>query len=151
MNAAGASYLVFTAGGMSCAIAVSSLREVARDLPFAPVPGVPYGIAGVVNLRGHVLPAIDIACLLGLPAAPRAGMNIIAATGGTFYSLVAEHCGNVVTLAPENLEPLPAAAPQWHLLAHRICRHEGRIMPVVDIEWLVEKIGAAAQGQGNVP
>lgn len=144
-------YLIFTAGGADCAIAVSSVREIARVLPFAPVPSAVRGIAGVVNLRGHVLPALDMPYFMGLEGGRSAAMNIIAVYEGAFYSLQAETCGDVVSVAPENLEPLPDAAPQWHGLARKICRHENRIMPVIDMKRLTEKLGAAAQGRGNAP
>ncbi|MDP2206441.1 MAG: chemotaxis protein CheW [Alphaproteobacteria bacterium] len=151
MNDTAAQYLVFTAGGIACAIAVSAVREVARELPFAPVPAAPRGVAGIVNLRGHVLPALDMACLLEGTASSSAAMNIIADAGGTFYSLLVETCGDVVIFAPEKLEPLPAGAPKWGFAAQKICRHENRIMPVIDMKRLADKIAAAAQRQGSAP
>jgi chemotaxis signal transduction protein len=151
MNERAAEYLIFTAGGIDCMIAVSSVREVARALPFAPVPAAPYGVAGIVNLRGHALPALDMACLLETEAASAPAINIIADASETFYSLLVENCGDVVMFPPEELTPLPATAPKWNLAAQKICRHQNRIMPVIDIKWLIGKIAAAAQGQGNVP
>jgi purine-binding chemotaxis protein CheW len=151
MNDPALQYLVFKAGGIDCAIPVSAVREVARCLPFASVSAAPYGLAGIVNLRGHVLPALDIGCLLEGTASLPAAMNIIAETGGTFYSLLAETCGDVVIFAPEKLELLPDAAPKWRFAAQKICRHENRIMPVIDMKRLAAHIAAAAQGQGNVP
>jgi purine-binding chemotaxis protein CheW len=137
-------YLLFTAGGTDCAVDVAQVREVARYLPFTPVPAAGFGVAGVVNLRGHVLAALDIAALLQAESSAPQSMNIIAAHDGTFYSLLAESCGEVVSLLPENMEPLPPSARQWKFLAQYLCRHRNTLMPVIDIKYLIKNINAPA-------
>lgn len=150
MKTDGTQYLLFTAGETLCAMDVSYVREVARHLPFASVPAAVFGVAGVVNLRGHVLAALDMADMLQNAGAAHPSMNIIAAHAGTFYSLLADRCGDVVTLAPECLEPLPPSARQWTFMAQHLCRYQGQVIPVIDIKFLLKNINAAAQGQGYV-
>ena len=47
---------------------LEQLREVARVSHLRRVPGAPAGVAGLVNLRGEILCALDVRAILGLPA-----------------------------------------------------------------------------------
>lgn len=136
-------YLVFWAGGQKSALAVDAVREVARCLPLTPVPGVPPGIAGVVNLRGHVLTALHTAHLLGLRQPASAAANIIVTFDGRFYSLLADAMGDMMRLPRENIHPLDSAAPQWRGAAAKICRSpQGEVMPLVDMRIILQGLSA---------
>jgi purine-binding chemotaxis protein CheW len=61
-------------------------------LSLTPLPGVPPWIAGLINVRGQILTAIDIRPLLDLPLgrAPAQMLLIVAADRGTEVALVAD-------------------------------------------------------------
>lgn len=144
MQATDDAYLVFWAGGQKSALAVEAVREVARCLPLTPVPGVAPGIAGMVNLRGHVLTALDTAYLLGLRQPASASANIIVTCDGRFYSLLADAMGDMIRLPRENIHPLDPAAPQWRGAAAKICRSpQGEVMPIVDMRIILQGLSAS--------
>lgn len=58
-----AQYLAFTLGNATYGFPVQSVREVVEYPAVYTVPRVPEHVRGVVNLRGEVLPVIDLACL----------------------------------------------------------------------------------------
>jgi purine-binding chemotaxis protein CheW len=54
------------AGGEHYALPVTEVLEIAEIGQVTPVPGAPPGVLGVRNLRGQVVPVIDLATMLGL-------------------------------------------------------------------------------------
>lgn len=142
----GTAFLLLHAGGQRCALPAAAVREVTRALPLAFIPGAPAGVAGVVNLRGHLLTALDTAGLLGLPAMPVAGANVIVVQDGTFYSLLADKRGEMVQLPPEAFEPLPPDARLWAGAAAGICRSGDEILPLLDLGRICRRLNAETTG-----
>jgi purine-binding chemotaxis protein CheW len=60
-------YLTFFVHGEEYAIEILRVREVTEALPVTRVPSVPLAIRGVVNVRGSVVPIIDLAVRFGWP------------------------------------------------------------------------------------
>jgi len=54
---------------LSCALPLSSVREVQRAVEITALPGAPRVIEGVVDLRGTIVPVVNVRDRLGLPAA----------------------------------------------------------------------------------
>jgi purine-binding chemotaxis protein CheW len=61
-------YLIILVGGESYGIAVLSVREIIRMQKITPVPHMPETIKGVINLRGRVIPIIDLRMSFGMKA-----------------------------------------------------------------------------------
>ncbi len=67
-------YVVFRVAGERYALPLGTVREVVvPQPPFARVPRVSEAVRGVMNLRGRVLPVVDLAPLVGLPPQALAG------------------------------------------------------------------------------
>lgn len=62
----GQQYLSFRTQGERYALAIDSVREITEYRTMTPVPMMPAFVRGVINLRGHVVPVIDLACRFGL-------------------------------------------------------------------------------------
>ena len=62
-------YLTFQLGGAPFALPIKGIREVVGCLPITEVPGMPLFLRGVMNLRGVVMPVIDLRVRLGLAPA----------------------------------------------------------------------------------
>jgi purine-binding chemotaxis protein CheW len=60
-------YLTFSLSGESYGIEVLKIREITRQQPITPVPQIPSHIKGVINLRGRIIPVIDLRIRSGLP------------------------------------------------------------------------------------
>jgi purine-binding chemotaxis protein CheW len=65
-NGLAGKYLVVLVGGESYGIAVLSVREIIRMQKITPVPHMPESIKGVINLRGRVIPIIDLRMRFGM-------------------------------------------------------------------------------------
>jgi purine-binding chemotaxis protein CheW len=60
--------LIFEVGGRRFGLPAAELREIVRVVALTSLPGVPASIEGVINVRGDLVPVIDLRRALGLPA-----------------------------------------------------------------------------------
>jgi len=63
----GNTYLTFTLGGETFALDIANVREVMDVAPVARIPRMPDFFHGVINLRGNILPVVDLRRILGMP------------------------------------------------------------------------------------
>lgn len=53
-------YLIFSLAGQEYGISISKVKEIMELLPVTPVPHAPFYVKGVINLRGRVIPIVDL-------------------------------------------------------------------------------------------
>jgi purine-binding chemotaxis protein CheW len=101
--------VTFTLDDRSYGIDVTSVQEVLRGLPRTRIPLAPSALAGLINLRGQVLTAIDLREQLALPArsADRDPMLIVIRVDGEPVALLVDSIGSVVDVADDQFEPPP--------------------------------------------
>ena len=101
--------VTFTLGGRWYGVDVSAVQEVLRGLPRTRIPLAPPALAGLINLRGQVLTAVDLRAQLGLP--PREDgtepMLVVTHVDGEPVALLVDSIGAVVDVEPEQFEPPP--------------------------------------------
>ena len=90
-------------------VEVSRVQEVLRSQRLTPVPLAPPGVAGLINLRGQVVTAIDLRERLGRP--PRSegadAVALVVSVDGEVVSLVVDSIVDVVQVSGETFEPSP--------------------------------------------
>lgn len=112
-------YCTFRIDGLYLGIDAGVVQEVLREQPITPVPLASPEVRGLINLRGQIVTAIDLAMLLGLPRAARR-MNVVVRTGAEAVSLLVDAIDDVVTLGAAEHAPVPStvdAATAAHLVA----------------------------------
>lgn len=62
--------LLFEVGGQRYALPTADVRELVRAVAITPLPGAPPVIEGVVNVRGQVMPVLDVRARFALPPKP---------------------------------------------------------------------------------
>ena len=60
-------YLTFFLGAEEYGIAILKVREIIGIVPVTPVPGTPSFMQGVINLRGKIIPVVDLRAKFGMP------------------------------------------------------------------------------------
>lgn len=106
-------FLSFHLAGEEYAIEIFRVREIIEYGVVTHVPMTPPWIRGVINLRGGVVPVLDLAVRFGLPVAevtPRTCIVIVeAALGGieTPMGIVADSVSQVMELRTGDIEPPP--------------------------------------------
>ena len=93
---------------------ILQVREIIEYDTVTRVPGAPAWVRGVTNLRGSVVPVIDLAVKLGLPPSTPSPAHLHRRGGGAFQGeklvlgVLADAVGQVVELGPADVEPPPA-------------------------------------------
>jgi purine-binding chemotaxis protein CheW len=107
-------FLTFQSAGSTYALAVGAIKEIFECVELTAIPLMPDFILGVVNLRGAVVPVIDLSARLGLgssAAGRRSAVVIVEVTeeGERLdMGLLVDSVSGVVDLASPDLAPAPA-------------------------------------------
>ena len=90
-------------------IEVERVQEVTTEARMTPVPLAPPVVRGLINLRGQIVPAIDLRRCLQLPecSAKEPPVNLILYTGDSCTSLLVDAVGEVLEVDQETFEPPP--------------------------------------------
>ena len=93
-------------------IDIMAVREIRGWTSATPLPHAPPTSRGVVNLRGAMLPIVDLGALLGLPATATTKQNVIIVVeaGGQVVGLLVDGVSDILTLTNEMLQPAPSIA-----------------------------------------
>lgn len=107
-------YLAFTSGGETFAIDIRSVREVIQYGGLTEVPLMPTFIRGVINLRGAVVPVIDLGARLGRASTEvgrRTCVVILEVPSGDFTAVVGimvDSVNEVLDIAASEVDPAPS-------------------------------------------
>ncbi|HEX6372644.1 MAG TPA: chemotaxis protein CheW [Longimicrobium sp.] len=144
-------YLTFQLAGEEYAVELLQAREILRYEQVTRVPTAPPSIRGVLNLRGRVVPVVDLAVKLGLPDTPVTGRTCIVivdvALGGerTVMGVIAEAVSQVVDLGAGDIEPPPPFGPRARVEFLRgMARLGERFALLLDLDLLLSAEDAAA-------
>jgi purine-binding chemotaxis protein CheW len=104
----------FHVGKYLFGVDVSLVQEVVRLQQITPVPLASPEIAGLINLRGEVLTAIDLRIRLGLPPAEstREPVNVVVRVDDEPVSLLVDEIGGVLELSQVPFEQTPSTVDE---------------------------------------
>jgi purine-binding chemotaxis protein CheW len=107
-------YLTFQLGGEGFGIGILKVREIIGMLPVTPVPQTPLFLKGVINLRGQVIPVVDLRLKFGLPEeeyTERTSIIVVEVKGLTNnipIGIVVDTVSEVISIQAHEIEPPPA-------------------------------------------
>lgn len=101
--------IAFRIGGQEFCVDIRSVREIRGWAPATPLPQAPAYVKGVINLRGTVLPIIDLGSRLGFgPTEPSVRHVIIVANiGQKTVGLLVEAVSDILTVSEAVIQPTP--------------------------------------------
>jgi purine-binding chemotaxis protein CheW len=102
-------YLGFFVGPEVYGLPLGQLREVARLTRLRHIPGAPAGVAGLVNLRGEIVCALDVRAILGLSALAPADSAFLVALRDFDdpVGLIVDSIADIYSIDPDEIEPPP--------------------------------------------
>jgi purine-binding chemotaxis protein CheW len=105
----GNEFLAFTLGREEYGIDILRVQEIRGYEPVTRIANSPEFIKGVVNLRGTIVPIVDmrIRFNLGNPTYDQFTVVIILNIAGRVVGMVVDSVSDVTTLAPEQIKPAP--------------------------------------------
>jgi purine-binding chemotaxis protein CheW len=128
-------------GNQDFGVPVMQVRDVLRHQHLTPVPLAPRAIAGLLNLRGRIVTAIDLRTRLGLPAqaAGSETVDVVVENGGEVYALVVDSVGDVMPVDEHQLETVPPSLdPQWRAVASAVYPTRAGLVVLLDIARLLD-------------
>ncbi len=102
----------FEVGGQLFGLDINAIREIRAWSPVTRVPGVPSYIAGMANLRGQILPVIDLAARLGWGSTQVSERHaiIVVQIGAQMVGLIVESVSDLVQVPADSLQQAPTMA-----------------------------------------
>ncbi|MDR2406309.1 MAG: chemotaxis protein CheW [Deltaproteobacteria bacterium] len=107
-------YLTFQLAGEGYGIGILKVREIIGMLPVTPVPQTPMFLKGVINLRGQVIPVVDLRLKFNLPEeeyTERTSIIVVEVkglTGNIPIGIVVDTVSEVINIQAHEIEPAPA-------------------------------------------
>ena len=131
---AGNQVVIFALGDDRFAVDVGQVREVLRPPPLTRLPGAPEYVRGVANLRGEVVPVVDLRVKLGEPEGDHEDTRVVVC------ELEGEVIGiEVDALDPEQIHPAPRRwVEQSQQAVTGIARLDEELILVVDLARLLK-------------
>jgi purine-binding chemotaxis protein CheW len=137
-------YLVFQLGREEFGIRVLQVREIMGVQDITAIPQTPPHVIGVINLRGKVIPVLDLRLKFGLPKAERTPRTCIIvvqvrrAANSTLMAMLVDGVAEVLNLAAGDIEDTPdfrqgVATP--YLLG--MAKSKGKLKILLDIDEVI--------------
>jgi len=109
-NTADNQYLLCKLDREEYGINIADVQSIEELQTIVAVPDMPPYVKGVINLRGQVIPVIDMRLKLAMPDREYDDRNciVIAKIGNSNIGLIVDTVSEVVTIQEKNIEPAPA-------------------------------------------
>lgn len=134
-------YVTTMIGGQLFGMPISRVQDVFMPERLTRVPLSSSDVAGVLNLRGRIVTAIDMRSRLGLPKNEdgKPPMAVGVDLRGESYGLLIDSIGEVLKLADDTREVNPVNLdPRMAKMADGVHRLEGQLMVVLDVDRILE-------------
>jgi purine-binding chemotaxis protein CheW len=135
-------FVVFRLGVELYGVEISRVHEIVRMQTITRVPGSPAFVEGVINLRGSVIPVIDLRLRLNLPAAAhtRASRITVVEIGNLVVGLVVDEVSEVLRINPALVEPPgPVVAGIESEYLQGIARLPERLVVLLDLDHVLAR------------
>lgn len=102
-------YLTFTLGEEEYGVEILKVQEIKGYSSITPIPNTPAHIKGVMNLRGTIIPVVDLRMKLGMAEAACTPFTVIVVVkvGGKTVGLVMDAVSDVLDLPKDDIEATP--------------------------------------------
>lgn len=136
-------FVSFRLGADHFLLPIDDVQEVQRAIAMTPVPLAPSWLSGIINLRGEIVPAVDLCDLMtGKPLA-NAAMNVVVRSDEGVFSLLAEEVEDVIAASPTMLvTPPPHLDARLKSLVRHVFRQPDNLLLVLDVAGIVQFIRA---------
>lgn len=114
---------------------IDRLREIVLYRPSIPVPHSPPFLKGVIDLRGLVIPLIDMRERLGIPPSARSAPThiLVVGLGETVAGLVVDHVRDVLQVDTDQFQ-IPDASEGCSSLCRGVCRIKEDLLLLIDLD-----------------
>ena len=133
-------HVVFKVGGADYAIAASQVLQMESFTGATPVPGAAPYVAGLVQVRGKVIPVVDARARFGLPPAERTldSRVVVAQVNARTVGLLVDSAREVLKVDADQFKPPPPmVAQQASGFVRAVAQVNGRLVLLIDLEKVI--------------
>lgn len=136
---------LFSIGEDTYAIPVDLLTEIISSQKVFPVPTTPSHVLGVINLRGSIVPIVDIRPALSLPPQTTPGQIAIVKQGSMTLGIVVDNVSEVVGVPERSVQAIPSdygaqAGKNRSRFMKGIIQRGSDVAALLNVERLVDEI-----------
>lgn len=151
--AAECQYLTFALGGVEYGIEILKVQEIKGNTAITPVPNTAAYVKGVMNLRGTVIPVVDLRERLSIPGPPPSGPTVIivVAIAPRLVGLIVDAVSDVLDVRGADVDPAPELGSRIEgRFLQGIARITEKLVVLLDIDRLLATtaVGGIAGGEG---
>lgn len=136
-------FLAFEVGGQGYAVDIAAVREIRGWTEPAGMPNAACHVMGVINLRGEILPLLDLAAKLGLHTAEineRSVIIVFEFQGATMGVLI-DAVSDIIAPSEKDMQPPPdAAASENGSFVSALTMVDDKIIRILDLATLLSDI-----------
>lgn len=136
----------FRLGDEIYGVNVMQIREVLRYTEITPVPGAPYFVLGIINLRGNVVTVIDTRTRFGLPQADVDNNTriVIVEVDKQVIGMQVDSVAEVTYLKESEIEKAPSVGnEETSKFITGVCNKNGELLILIELERMVQSGGGA--------
>ena len=135
--------IAFRIGDQEFCVDIRSVREIRGWAPATPLPQAPAYVRGVINLRGAVLPIVDLSSRLGLGAATPSARHVIivARVGLRTVGLLVEAVSDILGVSEEMIQATPDIGCELvRGFVKGVLPVDGRMISLISLDGLLPEI-----------
>jgi purine-binding chemotaxis protein CheW len=139
--------VVFELGDERYGLDIATVFEIIRHQPITAVPQAPAFVRGVFNLRGRIIPVVDLRDRFGMAegAMTKASRIVVCEAAGTRIGLIVDGVSEVLMIAAAAIEPTPGVAAGTDAAYLRgIAKLGDRLIILLDLDGLLNDTDVAA-------
>ena len=127
----------FRIGAQEFCVDIMEVREIRGWTPATALPQAPPFVRGVINLRGAVLPIVDLGARLGLGAADPTARHVIivAQVQNQVVGLLVDAVSDILTVTDDMIQPTPdVASDMVRTFVRGLLAIEGRMVSFISLD-----------------
>ena len=148
MPAVATNCITFLVDGQLFGVPATEVLELARFHPLTRVPLAPPAVAGLMNLRGQVVTAVELRGRLGLRPRPagQVPMNVVLRREDVLVSLLVDQVGEVLELDEATFEPPPETLRGLaRELVRGVYKLPGRLLLLLDAQKVIAGLAVGSR------
>jgi purine-binding chemotaxis protein CheW len=146
----------FRVGSETFGVPIQSVHEIVRMMDITSVPDAPVYIEGVINLRGKIIPVIDLRKRFGEKEIKSSKKNriLVAEVGTKMVGLVVDSASEVLKMPPSDIDPPPNIFEDGELnYVTGVGKLNGRLIILVELSKIMQRgelrrLGEAVENAG---
>jgi purine-binding chemotaxis protein CheW len=137
----------FRIGSQEFCVDIMAVREIRGWTPATALPRSPSYVRGVVNLRGAVLPIVDLSARLGFASAEPSARHVIivAQIGAQLVGLLVDAVSDILTVTSADVQPTPDVASDLvRTFVQGILAIDGRMISLIALDQVLPDLALEA-------